>query len=500
MLENFWSQQPSGLDPLVRDMLDIWLAGVQAVTPEVLVRNKIRQDGRWLVIDDQCEIDLSATGRLIVVGAGKACAELASQLHAQIFQHWLPANTFPQVSGWINAPEGTFTGTLPGIHLHAARPVGVNLPTAAAVEGTERILQLVASSGRKDVVLSLISGGGSALLVAPVSGVSLQDKQAVAQCVAASGGDICQLNSIRRCISRVKGGGLARTSQAGRLISLVISDVLGDPLDLIASGPTFTDRPADAHEALRVLRELNLKDHPRLQTVVSYLRALDLKQASEIGGCVQLSQNPRGLSHYTLAPNRGLASELGSQIEHVILGNNADAVDAAGVKAVQLGYRYVMQSARQPEGDVTDVARAGVKALSQLHQQPDVDCWISGGEPTVRLPSDGGGKGGRNQQLVLCLMERVLSAESSLINQGSPWAFMSAGTDGEDGPTPAAGAWISSKSLNALRGQQSQISDYLSRADAYSYFQQHGGLLVTGPTGTNVCDLRIAIRGRSQHK
>jgi|694.fasta_scaffold02852_10 glycerate 2-kinase len=500
MLENFWSQQPSGLNPLVRDMLQIWLAGVQAVTPDALVRNKIRQDGKWLVIDDQIEINLSATDRLIVVGAGKASAGLASELHKQIFQHWKPSHKTPKVIGWINAPQGTFTGTLPGIHLHAARPAGVNLPTIAAVEGTEQILQLVESAGRKDVVLSLISGGGSALLVAPAPGVSLQDKQALAQCVAASGGDIRQLNSIRRCLSRVKGGGLARASRSGRLISLVISDVLGDPLDLIASGPTVTDPPADAQKALGVLSDLKLIGDPRLQAVVAYLQTMNSKGLTKNVVPMKPTQDQLASSPCTIVPHHDAAFVPVSQIENIILGNNADAVDAAGVKAVQLGYRYVMQSARQPEGDVTDVARVGLQALHQLHQQPEIDCWISGGEPTVVLPSDGGGKGGRNQQLVLSLLESVLSSRDSLISGDSEWAFMSAGTDGEDGPTPAAGAWISSQSLNAVHGNQSDIADYLRRADAFHYFQQHSGLLVTGPTGTNVCDLRIAIRGRHSHK
>jgi glycerate-2-kinase len=212
------------------------------------------------------------------------------------------------------------------------------------------------------------------------------------------------------------------------------------------------------------------------------------------------TQDQLASSPCTIVPHHDAAFVPVSQIENIILGNNADAVDAAGVKAVQLGYRYVMQSARQPEGDVTDVARVGLQALHQLHQQPEIDCWISGGEPTVVLPSDGGGKGGRNQQLVLSLLESVLSSRDSLISGDSEWAFMSAGTDGEDGPTPAAGAWISSQSLNAVHGNQSDIADYLRRADAFHYFQQHSGLLVTGPTGTNVCDLRIAIRGRHSHK
>ncbi len=470
--------------PLARDALDIWRSGVHAVMPQQLFQSKIRQERSLLLIDDQCAVDLSRTRRLIVVGAGKASALMAAALHQQIFQHW-PESGFPKIDGWINVPEGTFQGQLPGIQIHVARPAGVNLPTRAAVEGTQKILHMLSTAGKDDVVVCLLSGGGSALLVAPQDGVDLSDKQAVARCVAAAGGNIGQLNAVRSCLSRVKGGGLARACTAGRLVSLIISDVLGDPLETIASGPTFLgssspnqDRafePGDLIEsgqaarqqALSILRELGLTDHPELRSVVTWLK--ESKQ---------------------LATTRNFVS----RVENVILGNNADAVDAAGVRAVELGYRYVMQSARQSEGDVQGVAQQAVRAIQQLDEQLELDCWISGGEPTVSLPFDGSGIGGRNQQLSLCVLEQLLSKGWPIRQQESELVFLSGGTDGEDGPTDAAGAYFDWTTIQRMIDLKCDPTEYRTRADAYRFFSKVGGLIKTGPTGTNVCDLRIALQ------
>lgn len=472
----------------MRDALDIWLAGVRAVQPHTLIQRKFRLEHLRLVIDDVCEIDLGSLRRLIIVGAGKASAAMAVALHHQILSR-IPAKKCPSIIGWINSPEGTFHDQLPNIQLHSARPLGINAPTQAAIEGTEQILRLVSTAGPEDVVICLLSGGGSALLVSPRPGITLDDKRSVARWIAAAGGDIQQLNRVRRCLSRVKGGGLARACKAGRLISLIVSDVLGDPLDVIASGPTAlgdtalgdTAIPwglgsqsmnhrerAERAQALGTLNDLNLLQLPEMQSVVDWLRNAPLADSAEAS-----------------VP----------MVENVILGNNADAVDAAGVRAVELGYRYVMQSARKPEGDVSQVAQQAILAMDQLCSQPETDCWISGGEPTVVLPKYGVGKGGRNQQLCLCVLER-------LVARGWPrhhytdceLAFVSGGTDGEDGPTDAAGAAFDSITVSQMNKLHCRPKDYRERADAYPFFSQVGGLMVTGPTGTNVCDLRIALR------
>jgi hydroxypyruvate reductase len=449
------------------EALAIWKAGVQAVTPQRLFAEKICLEGDVLTIDEQIVVDLRRFKRIVVVGAGKGAAGMASELYRQHLQRL----THCELAGWINAPEGTFTpgDAGPRIHLHSARPAGINEPTEAAVYGTQKILELVKQASHHDLVLVLLSGGGSALLVATPDGITLGDKQAVAQLIAAAGGNIEQLNTVRRAISEVKGGKLARACRAARMITLIISDVLGDSLPTIASGPTILAAHTEPAHALNVLRELNLQNDPRLQRVFEYL-----------------STAPR-----SPAPvGRG---QTNPAVEHVILANNATAVDAAGVHAVELGYRYVMQSARGPEGDVLHLASQLSVGVEQLLVQDQVDCLISGGEPTVRLPdAKHRGKGGRNQQLALAVM-------NTLLQRGWPshysrsCIFLSGGTDGEDGPTTAAGAYFDRQVLENAISQGLQLNDFLNRADAYSFFERCGGLIQTGPTNTNVCDLRIAI-------
>ncbi|MEO8269072.1 MAG: DUF4147 domain-containing protein, partial [Aureliella sp.] len=364
------------------DAIQIWRAGVEGVTPARLFREKVQLDGTRLIVEgggpEPLEIELAAVRRLIVVGAGKAAAAMAIALQQVVIDRLAISLPELEIEGWINVPADTFsledTKALKQIQLYAARPPGIHAPTEAAIVGTQRILDLVSSCDQRDCVICLLSGGGSALLVAPAPGVTLFDKQAVARQVAAAGGNIEQLNAVRRPLSQVKGGGLARTCRAGRLLTLILSDVLGDALEIIASGPTVCAAAADyfqvskrdeASRALGVLDVLGLSDSPSLASVVS---ALQLQSQSAIRSMTRRNDCP-------------------TIVEHVILGNNADAVDAAGVKAVELGYRYVMQSAQRVEGDVFQVAHSAVDAIEQLASQDQIDCWISGGEPTVTLPT-----------------------------------------------------------------------------------------------------------------
>ncbi len=486
---------------LTQHALEIWQAGVQAVTPSRLFRDKVRLEGTCLVVE-HVELELSGVRRLVIVGAGKAAAAMAVALQQEILAQLKVALPTLELRGWINAPADTFTAadvrSVNPIHLHAARPAGSNSPTQAAVDGTQRIVELVKDCDARDRVICLLSGGGSALLVAPAEGVTLADKQSVAHSVAAAGGNIEQLNAVRRPLSLVKGGGLARACRAARMLTLIISDVLGDPLEAIASGPTHwqptlasrasnsrardsrapkieADIRTGAGRALAVLQQLGLIDSAELTGAVQALR----QQQSQL----------RALPHDVTTP---------CVVDNIILGNNADAVDAAGVKAVELGYRYVMQSARGVEGDVMHVAQQATDAIAQLASQRQIDCWISGGEPTVKLPQSAG-QGGRNQQLALAVMRefhlRTLqpSTSSSRAEPAADLVFLSGGTDGEDGPTDAAGAFFDAGVIARAADMQLDADDYLARADAYSFFQQVGGLLKTGSTGTNVCDLRVAV-------
>jgi glycerate-2-kinase len=369
-----------------------------------------------------------------------------------------------KVAGWINVPEGvaekntvTF-GDAGTVEVCEARPQGVNEPTERVVEGSRRILEWVERADRSTCVVALWSGGGSALFCLPQPWITLEKKIEITRRLSASGADIQALNEVRRCLSQVKGGRLAQSCRARLMIGLLISDVLGDPLPIIASGPTVLDPEPDTERAAEILANCCPGE---FDAVIN-----------------QLKMHPRRKTKGGIKPT------------HHILANNATAVDAAGSHAVSLGYRYWMSSAQRSEGSAQNVGVQLAQQLVDSQRNGLVDCIITGGEPTVVLPHDSiRGRGGRNQQL-------VLSAGRWLIDQQdwqSDFALLSGGTDGEDGPTTAAGAWIDRAWIDRFRGQIDRVEDHLQRCDAYHLFQESGNLLVAGPTNTNVCDLRVAL-------
>ncbi len=440
------------------DATEIWQAGVDAVRGEPLVQREVSVDGDRLRIS-HLEFSRTEFDRIVVVGAGKASAAMASGLIDQIGD-WLP------VSGWINVPAGT-VHPLPGIHLHPARPSGVNEPTEAGVVGAEQILNLVHDAGPRDLCIALISGGGSALLPAPVAGVTLEEKRQVTRFLSDAGADIIELNTVRKHLSRIKGGGLLRACRAGHLVTLVLSDVLGDPLDMIASGPTVPEQtnPSNAIDVLR-------KYDPLGSLPVSIYTTLRNKRPDD-------------------------STDVICQSTTIVLGNNAVAVDEAGIKAESLGYNHAMQSARKCEGSAEDVGkRLAEMTVQMLRADPSehrMNCLITGGEPTVTLvPEYERGRGGRNQQLVLSAYQHLKTCELS-DQEWNRFAFLSGGTDGEDGPTDAAGAVVDA-SVHRLACQRDlDVDEHLRRNDAYAFFESCDGLLKTGPTGTNVCDIRVVV-------
>ncbi len=459
---------------LRQDAVEIWNAGVDAVRAEGLVQREVNVDGDRLIIGAQqwkrCDFD-----RILVVGAGKAGAAMTRGLIASLGD-WLP------VFGWVNVPEGTEVPkiidgkTLSGnVHLHPARPAGINEPTAEAVIGTEQMIQKVSDAGKRDLCIALISGGGSALMPAPHPKISLADKLEVTRFLSGAGADITELNTVRKHLSRVKGGGLLMACQAAELITLVLSDVLGDPLDLIASGPTVIDS-STPDQALEVLEAYDLKKCLP-ESVYEALR-------SEMDSA---SREPQ------------LHAEAAEVCRHttLVIGNNAVAVDEAGIVAERRGYNHVMQSARQCEGSAEDVGRRLAEmAIHMLRAEQAThhnDCLITGGEPVVKLaPEAIRGLGGRNQQLILSAYQTLLASDLSE-QEWQGLCLLSGGTDGEDGPTDAAGAILDNEVHQNARRQQLNPEEYLQRNDAYHFFEQTGGLLITGPTGTNVCDVRVVV-------
>ncbi|WP_425613496.1 glycerate kinase [Anatilimnocola sp. NA78] len=457
---------PRSAAQLRADALAIWNAAVNAVRSDQLVRDNVAVERDELRIGDEF-LSLASIGRIAVVGAGKAGAGMAAGLCQALGEKVVQEK---RVSGWLNIPADCVTAESMSaagpIQLHAARPAGRNEPTADGVAGAEHILTIAGSLRPNDLCLCLISGGGSALLPAPAIGVSLADKQALTRHLSAAGANIEELNTVRKQLSRIKGGGLARACRAGRLIALVISDVLGDPLQIIASGPTVEDRSTPS-EALAVLQKF---------------------AAVEVA--------PAATSYLQSRVAAGPAPRPAASVTNVIIGNNAVAVDAGGIEAEHRGYSHAMLAARSLEGPAEEIGVHTANLAEQMRHEAGPDCLITGGEPTVQLaPASIRGKGGRNQQLVLAALCQMLEKGADTL-QGA--VLLSGGTDGEDGPTDAAGAIIDSETLARMRQLQLDPADYLRRNDAYSFFEQVGGLLKTGPTHTNVCDVRVAVVDRVQ--
>lgn len=446
---------PRSAARLLADAQAIWHAAVEAVRADRLVADAVRVVGDELQVGDEA-LDLTSVRRIEVVGAGKAGAAMAAGLLAALGPRVLAEK---DVRGWVNVPADC-VADLERIHLHAGRPAGSNEPTAAGVAGAEEILGRVAGLGPQDLCLCLLSGGASALLPAPAEGVSLADKLAVTRLLSAAGANIAELNAVRKQLSRIKGGGLLRACGAGRLLTLVISDVIGDPLDVIGSGPTVPDT-STAADALAVLARFALTS----RVPARVLQALESRRGERV--------RASGCAAHT-----------------VVIGNLATAVDAAGQAAERLGYAFALEAATRLEPSAEEVGRRLAQLALDMRDHPGPNCLISGGEPVVQLaPPELRGLGGRNQQLVL--------AASELLGDCREIVLLSAGTDGEDGPTDAAGAWVNEEVLAAARQRGLAARPFLARNDAYRFFEPLGALLKSGPTHTNVCDVRVIVVNQS---
>ena len=426
--------------------LTIWRTGVDAVRAETLVRKHVTLNENELVVCDQPH-PLSQGRRVCVVGAGKAAGYLATEL-----EHTLgPVAEEIGLHGWINVPENCVENT-EFIRQHAARPAFINEPRPEGVEGTWRIIELVSNLQPQDLCVCLLTGGGSALLPAPRSGTTLEDKQLVTSILSSHGANIRQLNRVRTAMSDVKGGGLKRACTADRLVTLIVSDVIGDPIECIASGPTV-DVGYDAQEVTSILRQFDNKGQLP-ERIWQYFAGLEESGAA--------------------------ASSSDVCVTHHILANNQTAVDAAAQEATAQGYRVVRLEPEPPHCRAEEVADKLVKCISQAGAQPTCILW--GGEPVVDLAPDADrGKGGRNQQLVLSALAVWPNLPAELRQR---LCILSGGTDGEDGPTDAAGAFADEEIWQSSKRMQLDPQPYLHRNDAYSFFATTNGLIKTGPTHT----------------
>jgi len=432
--------------------LDIFQAGLDAVDPVESIFRHVKVSADVLEICGQRFV-LSNFEKIIVVGAGKAGALMGRALEQ------LLGNRI--VDGVIVTKQGHGM-PLKKVRLYeASHPV----PDQRGIEGAEQMLSLVQAAGDRDLVLCLISGGGSALMVSPAAGITLEDKQAVTRLLLACGADIHEINTIRKHLSRIKGGGLAGLAYPATVVNLILSDVVGDDLNVIASGPTVPDTStfSDAHRICRKYGIWNQVPAP-------------VKKRLEAGLQGDIPETPK-------AGNR-IFKENYSQL----VGTNIQALEAAGVKARELGYNVMILSSTI-EGEARAAAKelAGVAREVRESGNPIAPpaCILCGGETTVTIR--GQGKGGRNQEFALSAACTIENLDDVVILAG--------GTDGNDGPTDAAGAIVDGRTLARAAELKLAPQDHLKHNDAYHFFQPLHDLLMTGPTGTNVMDVYMAIVG-----
>jgi glycerate 2-kinase len=434
---------------------ELFRASLRRVDPYEAVRRFVRIDGKNLFLDQEGEsataLDLQAFGRVFVVGGGKATAPMARAVE-DIFGERIS-------KGIINVKYG-FTEELLRTELIEA---GHPLPDQKGVEGARKIVDLLKSAGEGDLIFSLISGGGSALLPLPAGTITLAEKQALTKKLLECGASIEEINAIRKHISLSKGGQLARAAFPATTVNLMLSDVVGDKMDVIASGPFVPDQ-STFKEAWAIIEKYELTGIP--ESIRSHLQ-------KGLEGKIQ--ETPKtGDVVFSLVRNR-------------IVGSNLLALDAAKEEAEHMGYSALILSS-MVEGETKEIARAHTAIAKEIlaSGQPlrAPACVISGGETTVTIR--GQGLGGRNQEF-------CLAAALDLMDLPPRVVILSGGTDGNDGPTPAAGAIVDKQTVQ--RGIQAgmKAAEYLRNNDSFHFFEKTGELLVTGPTKTNVMDVRLVL-------
>jgi len=434
---------------------EIFKSAVAAVNPYEAVRRFVRVEGDKLSLGPgerpAIEMDLRPYDRILLVGGGKATAPMARAIEELMG---------PRLSQGIITVKYGF-----GEKLSKTEIIEANhpLPDQKGVEGTAKILHLLQGAGEKDLVFSLISGGGSALLVQPAGGITLEEMQDLTRSLLECGASIDEINTLRKHISSVKGGQMARAAMPATTINLMLSDVVGDSMDVIASGPFVPDTSTFEH-ALHILKKYDLKEVP--PAIRSHL-----------------TQGREGRIPET--PKAG--DPAFDRVHNLIVGSNIMALEAAEEKAGALGYHTLILSS-MIEGETREVARVHTGIAREMLKTgrpvPSPACIISGGETTVTIR--GKGLGGRNQEFCLAAALELKDLPLRVV-------VLSGGTDGDDGPTKAAGAIVDPHTV--ARGNRAGItaSDFLENNDAYHFFEKTGDLLITGPTGTNVMDVRLVL-------
>ena len=440
------------------DLAAIFQAGLARVDPYRMLLDHVRLERDRLVVEfdgERHEAPLAAIRRIMVLGAGKASARMAKALEDILGE---------RIDSGLVVVKYGHGEDLRRIEVAES---GHPTPDANGLAAARRLAALARSAQADTLILNLVSGGGSALLPLPCDGVSLADKQAMTGVLLASGADIREINCIRKHVSALKGGRLLRLMAPARSLNFILSDVVGDRLDSIASGLTCPDAGTFA-DALAIIDKYGIA----AKAPPAILAAL----TAGAEGSLDESLKP-GDPAVALATN-------------ILIGTNQAAVLAATAKARSLGYHTAAltasltgearEVAKALFGIASDVARSGMLVAKPA-------CVVAGGETTVTLK--GGGKGGRNQEMALAFLAELAREADG----GAGIHFLSASTDGSDGPTDAAGAFASAQVVAEARAAGLSIPASLAANDSYTFFAAIGRLLKTGPTMTNVCDLQIIV-------
>jgi len=438
------------LNQLRADARKIFAAGVKSADPFEAVKRHVEVTDGALGVDGR-SYDLATIGNIFVIGCGKAAAQMARALEEIIGARI--------TSGVVVVKYGH------GVSLNKIKVVeaGHPVPDQAGLAGARQVIELVSRAGAADLIVFVISGGGSALLPMPAAGLTLETKQQITQALLASGAAIQEVNALRKHLSRLKGGRLAELTYPANTVSLILSDVVGDRLEAIASGPTVGDSTTFA-DCLEIVRRYGLgrKIPP---TVLNLLE-----------------RGARGEAAETPKPSAALFQK----VQNVVVGSNRMALAAAQKNAAALGYHTQVLS-NTIEGESRTVASSHCARIKEMarREQPAGQplCLISGGETTVTLRGDG--LGGRNQEFALAAAIEIAELNNVVV--------LSAGTDGTDGPTDAAGAIVDGTTVQRGRAQGLNAHEFLARNDSYHFLQATGDLLITGPTLTNVMDLQVVL-------
>jgi hydroxypyruvate reductase len=426
----------------------IFRAALAAADPEKAVQRNLAFDGRTLRAGRR-RYSLFRFDRVRVIGAGKASAAMARAVERILGR---------RISGgFVNVNDGT---------VHKSRRIhfelsGHPVPDVRGLEGAHQIARIARDSNERDLLIAVISGGASALMPDPAPEIPIDDLQQATRQLLACGATIHELNTVRKHISVLKGGGVARLAAPATVISLILSDVIGDDLDVIGSGPTAPDT-STFRDAVRIFEKYAMAP------------PASIRRRLEIGTRGGIAETPKP------------GDPIFARVQNLIIGSNRLAIDAAALQARALGYRPIVLSTFI-EGESRDIASmhaAIVKEIRAANRPVRVPaCILSGGETTVTVR--GSGKGGRNQEFVLA---------AALALENSPGGtIFSAGTDGIDGPTDAAGAIADQSTLFKARSMGLDPRAFLAANDSYHFFERLEALVKTGPTGTNVMDIRVLL-------